>query len=166
MAYVQDAFGRRKVRVLTGSEKKLLQDLDALVEQKDWHPCQIGTEQKALLMTNNCQLVRRMRRKWYRKLAEKCNMHDRHSGAGVEVPPVYVEMSVEEEEAGGRADSRIQINDEVVDLCIGSLNLNMQPFRSDVREMISEHDVFCLQELTPAALCRPCLLQDGTWNMM
>ena len=159
MAYVQDAFGRRKVRVLTGSEKKLLQDLDALVEQKDWHPCQIGTEQKALLMTNNCQLVRRMRRKWYRKLAEKCNMHDRHSGPGVEVPPVYVEMSVEEEEAAGRADSRIQINDEVVDLCIGSLNLNMQPFRSDVREMISEHDVFCLQEVTPATL--PAILTAG-----
>ena len=159
MAYVQDASGRRQVRVLTGSEKKLLQDLDALVVQKDWHPCQIGTKQKALLMTNNCQLVRRMRRKWYRKLAEKCNMHDRHSGVGVEVPPVYVEMSVEEEEAGGRADSRSQISDEVVDLCIGSLNLNMQPLRADVREMISEHDVFCLQEVTPATL--PAILTAG-----
>ena len=159
MAYVKDDCGRRKVRVLTGTEKKLLQDLDELVVQKDWHPCQIGTEQKALLMTNNCQLVRRMRRKWYRKLAEKCNMHDRHSGVGVEVPPVYVEMSVEEEEASGQVDSRIDINDEVVDLCIGSLNLQMQPLRPDVREMISEHDVFCLQEVTPGTL--PAIFTAG-----
>ena len=159
MAYVQDASGRRQVRVLTASEKQLLEDLDASVVQKDWHPCQIGTKQKALLMTNNCQLVRRMRRKWYRKLAERCNMHDRHSGVGVEVPPVYVEMAVEEEEAGGPEDSRMQINDEVVELCIGSLNLNTQRLRSDVREMIAEHDVFCLQEVTPATL--PAILIAG-----
>eukprot|EP00435_Cladocopium_sp_Y103_P016818 s5576_g4.t1 len=86
-------------------------------------------------------------------------MHDRHSGVGVEVPPVYVEMSVEEEEASGRADSRIEINDEAVDLCIGSLNLNMQPLRPDVREIISEHDIFCLQEVTPATL--PAILTAG-----
>ena len=91
MAYVKDDAGRRKIRTLTDVDKKILQDLETLVMQKDWHPCQIGTDQKALLMTNNCQLVRRMRRKWYRRLAEKCNMHDRHGGVGVEVPPVYVE---------------------------------------------------------------------------
>ena len=46
-------------------------------------------------MTNNCQLVRRARRKWYRRLTDKCNMHDRHSGVGVEVPAVYVEVKEE-----------------------------------------------------------------------
>ena len=158
MACVKDAAGRRKVRVLTTAEKKLLQDLDALVVQKDWHPCQIGTDQKALMMTNNCQLVRRMRRKWYRKLAEKCNMHDRHSGVGVEVPPVYVEVPAEEE-AGGEADSRTDINHEVAEISVGSLNLHMQPLRPDVRDMISEHDAFCLQELTPATL--PSVLAAG-----
>ena len=35
----------------------------------------------------------------------------------------------------------------------------MQPLRSDVREMISERDVFCLQELTPAVL--PAVLAAG-----
>ena len=83
--------------ILSGTATGHLQH--ALVMQKDWHPCQVGTDQKALMMTNNCQLVRRMRRKWYRKLAEKCNMHDRHSGVGVEVPPVYVEVPAEEEAA-------------------------------------------------------------------
>jgi hypothetical protein len=151
MAYVEDAAGRRKVRALTAEEKKLLKDLDALVMQKDWHPCQVGTDQKALMMTNNCQLVRRMRRKWYRKLAEKCNMHDRHSGVGVEVPPVYVEVPAEEE-AAGEAESRTDINHDVAEISVASFNLHRQPLRSDVREMISEHDVFCLQELTPAAL--------------
>ena len=158
MAYVKDASGRRKVRVLTAEEKELLENLDALVVQKDWHPCQIGPEQKALLMTNNSQLVRRMRRKWYRKLAEKCNMHDRHSGVGVEVPPIYVEMPVEEE-ASGEVESRTQINHDVAELIVGSLNLHMLPLRRDVRQMISEHDVFCLQEVTPAAL--PGILAAG-----
>ena len=158
MAYVEDAAGRRKVRALTAEEKKLLKDLDALVMQKDWHPCQVGTDQKALMMTNNCQLVRRMRRKWYRKLAEKCNMHDRHSGVGVEVPPVYVEVPAEEE-AAGEAESRTDINHDVAEISVASLNLHMQPLRSDVREIISEHDVFCLQELTPAAL--PAVLAAG-----
>ena len=50
-----------------------------------WHPCQITVEEKKLLMTNNCRLVRRARRKWYRRLTETCNMHDRHGGAGLEV---------------------------------------------------------------------------------
>ena len=35
----------------------------------------------------------------------------------------------------------------------------MRPLRSDVREMISEHDAFCLQELTPATL--PSVLAAG-----
>ena len=83
MAYVKDAAGHRKVTVLTSVEKKLLQDLDLLLKQKDWHPCQIGTAVKKILMTNNSQVVRRMRRKYYRKLTEKCNLHDRHSGVGV-----------------------------------------------------------------------------------
>ena len=37
-----------------------------------------------MIMTNNCQLVRRARRKWYRRLTDTCNMHDRHSGLPVE----------------------------------------------------------------------------------
>ena len=155
MAYVKDAAGHRKVSVLTSVEKKLLQDLDALLQQKDWHPCQIGTGVKKILMTNNCQLVRRMRRKYYRKLSEKCNMHDRHGGVGVEVPPVFVEIPT----AGDPEETRIVSNNEVAEICVGSLNLHMQPLRADVRQMISEHDAFCLQEVTPGTL--PAILAAG-----
>ena len=155
MAYVKDAAGHRKVSVLTSAEKKLLQDLDVLLQQKDWHPCQIGTGVKKVLMTNNCQLVRRMRRKYYRKLTEKCNMHDRHSGVGVEVPPVFVEMPT----AGDAEETRIASNHEVSEIVVGALNLHMQPLRSDVRQMISEHDAFCLQEVTPGTL--PAILAAG-----
>ena len=64
-----------------------------------------------------------------------------------------------EEEAGGEADSRTDINHEVAEISVGSLNLHMQPLRPDVRDMISEHDAFCLQELTPATL--PSVLAAG-----
>ena len=159
MAYVKDAAGRRKVYVLTAVQKRLLEDLDALLQQKDWHPCQIGTGAKKLLLTNNCHLVRRMRRKWYRKLTEKCNMHDRHGGAGVDVPPVYVEMPCDEKTTEEQADIHIDINTQVTEISVGSLNLYMQPLRADVREMISEHDVFCLQEVTSVTL--PSVLAAG-----
>ena len=159
MAYVKDATGRRKVTALTSAQNRLLEDLDALLQQKDWHPCQIGTEAKKFLLTNNCQLVRRMRRKWYRKLTEKCNMHDRHGGAGVEVPPVYVEMPLEQT-TEDQAEASIDINTEVTEISVGSLNMYMQPLRADVREMmIAEHDAFCLQEVTPVTL--PSILAAG-----
>ena len=155
MAYVKDAAGHRKVSVLTSIEKKLLEDLDVLLQQKDWHPCQIRTAVKKILMTNNCQLVRRMRRKYYRKLTEKRNLHDRHSGVGVEVPPVFVEIPT----AGGAEETRIASNHEVTEIVVGNLNLHMQPLRADVRQMISEHDAFCLQEVTPVTL--PAILAAG-----
>ena len=158
MAYVKDAAGRRKIYKLTSAQRRLLDDLDALVQQKDWHPCQIGTEVKKLLLTNNCQVVRRMRRKWYRKLTEKCNMHDRHGGPGVEVPPVYVEMPLDQT-IDDQAKVQIDINNEVTEISVGSLNLFMQPLRADVCEMISEHDAFCLQEVTSVTL--PAILAAG-----
>ena len=153
MAYVKDGAGKRKIVCLTCQEKALLQDLEALLAQAEWHPCRIGTEQKALLMTNNCQLVRRVRRKWYRKLTEKCNMHDRHSGHGVEVPPVYVEVAMEQAAGQLEGDTgRRLISEEVFDLAVGSLNLFQQPLRQDVRARIGEYDVFCMQEVTPSTL--------------
>ena len=96
-----------------------------------------------------------MRRKYYRKLTEKCNLHDRHSGVGVEVPPVFVEMQT----AGDAGETRIASNHEISEIAVGSLNLHMQPLRSDVRQMISEHDAFCLQEVTPGTL--PAILAAG-----
>ena len=151
MLYVKDTAGRRKVSALTSGEKKLLQHLDSLLQQKDWHPCQIGPEVKRILMTNNCQIVRRMRRKFYRRLSEKCNMHDRHGGVGLEVPPIFVEMPLEQT-AGDQREMHIETNHEVAEISVGNLNLHMQPLRADVREMISEHDAFCLQEVTPVTL--------------
>ena len=51
-------------------------------------------------------------------------MHDRHSGVGVEVPPVYVEVPAEEE-AAGEAESRTEINHDVAEISVASLNLHM-----------------------------------------
>ena len=158
MVYVKDAAGQRKVSALTSNEKELLQHLNSLLQQEHWHPCQIGTEVKKILMTNNCQVVRRMRRKFYRKLSEKCNMHDRHGGVGLEVPPILVEMPVDQT-AGDQKEMHIETNHEVAEISVGSLNLHMQPLRADVREMISEHDAFCLQEVTPVTL--PSILTAG-----
>ena len=115
-----------------------------------WHPCQITVEEKKLLMTNNCQLVRWARRKWYRRLTETCNMHDRHGGAGLEVAPVWVDAEDDEEETqaastrtlGGRLDVKI-------------LTQNMRQLDPDVSfweglEAVQGCDALCLQEVTPS----------------
>ena len=86
----------RATHVLTGAEHETLRGLEVSLQDNDWHPCRISVSQKALLMTNNCRLVRRTRRKWYRRLTEKCNMHDRHSGGGVEIGAVHIEEEPEE----------------------------------------------------------------------
>ena len=90
MSYVTQGSVRATL-VLTTAERETLLALDVSLQDSSWHPCQISVSQKALLMTNNCRLVRRARRKWYRRLTEKCNMHDRHSGGGVEIAPVHIE---------------------------------------------------------------------------
>ena len=90
MSYVTQGSVRATL-VLSAAEREILLALDVSLQDSAWHPCQITVSQKALLMTNNCRLERRARRKWYRRLTEKCNMHDRHSGGGVEIAPVHIE---------------------------------------------------------------------------
>ena len=90
MSYVTQGSVRATL-VLSAAEREILLALDVSLQDSAWHPCQITVSQTALLMTNNCRLVRRARRKWYRRLTEKCNMHDRHSGGGVEIAPVHIE---------------------------------------------------------------------------
>ena len=90
MSYVTQGDARVTL-ALSRSERETLDALEVSLQDSAWHPCQITVAQKALLMTNNCRLVRRARRKWYRRLTEKCNMHDRHSGGGVEIAPVHIE---------------------------------------------------------------------------
>ena len=90
MSYVTQG-NVRATLTLTASERETVRALEVSLQDSTWHPCQITVAQKALLMTNNCRLVRRARRKWYRRLTEKCNMHDRHSGGGVEIAAVHIE---------------------------------------------------------------------------
>ena len=52
----------RTTHVLTGAERDTLRGLEVSLHDTDWHPCRISVSQKALLMTNNCRLVRRTRR--------------------------------------------------------------------------------------------------------
>ena len=97
--------GARATKVLTQDERQLLQDLDLDLQDAAWHACRISVQQKALLMTNNCRLVRRARRKWYRRLTEKCNMHDRHAGLGFEASPCGRLRCVSAAQARRRAES-------------------------------------------------------------
>ena len=85
-------------------------------------------------------------------------MHDRHGGVGVEVPPVLVEVPLDQT-AGEQSEMHVEIDHEVAEISVGNLNLHMQPLRADVREVISEHDAFCLQEVTPVTL--PSILAAG-----
>eukprot|EP00435_Cladocopium_sp_Y103_P048649 s92_g14.t1 len=94
MSYEVNADGSRKRVQLSAQQVRVLDELNGLDPQ--WHPCQISVAQKQLLMNNNCQLVRRALRQCYRRLTDKCNMHDRHSGVGVEAPAVYVEVQDEQ----------------------------------------------------------------------
>ena len=129
--YQLDDAGKRQRVVLSAEQKELLVELDSLMQQKDWHPCAIPMKHKAVLMTNNCQLVRQKRRKFYHRLSEKCNMHDRHSGFGFEVPPVYAELPHAENQ-DLEAES-VAMKAEAATVSVATLNLNQQPLKEDLK---------------------------------
>ena len=107
MRFQLDSEGRRETRQLSQQEVALLRCLEACVSDTQWHPCAIGVAEKALLMRNNCQLVRQARRKWYRRLTDTCNTHDRHGGQPVEFPPLLAECEpASQTDAGARAATR------------------------------------------------------------
>ena len=156
MSYVTHGTARA-TRVLTRTERETLLALNISLEDTAWHPCQVSVAQKALLMTNNCRLVRRARRKWYRKLTEKCNMHDRHSGCGFEVPAVHIEDEGQEKEPDEVAC--VFADRETADrqatpfpLQIGTLNMHMLSPGSWLFTLIHDYDVVCLQEVTAECL--------------
>ena len=107
-------------------------------------------------MANNCQLVRRARRKWYRRLTDKCNMHDRHSGVGVEVPAVYVEVQ-EENRAPPAADLNADVSCAEVRVTFGTLNIQVKNLDEGFQDILCKCDILCLQEVTPS--CVEDLLQ-------
>ena len=107
-------------------------------------------------MANNCQLVRRARRKWYRRLTDKCNMHDRHSGVGVEVPAVYVEVQ-EENRAQPAADLNADVSCAEVRVTFGMLNMQVKNLDEGFQDILCKCDILCLQEVTPS--CVEDLLQ-------
>ena len=77
-------------------------------------------------------------------------MHDRHSGHGVEVPPVYVEVP-EEIGAGAQVDS-VAVTAEAAELAVATLNLYQQPLQGNFKDLVSSRDVWFLQEVTPSTL--------------
>ena len=107
-------------------------------------------------MANNCQLVRRARRKWYRRLTDKCNMHDRHSGVGVEVPAVYVEVQ-KENRAQPAADLNADVSCAEVRVTFGTLNMQVKNLDEGFQDILCKCDILCLQEVTPS--CVEDLLQ-------
>lgn len=144
MAYVM-ANGVRATYKLTPADHAALRTLDTSLKDPAWHPCRISIQEKSLLMTNNCRLVRRARRKWYRRLTEKCNMHDRHAGIPFELPPVHIE-------AEGTADQ--EVVEEVLSvlepaaLSVGTLNMHMLLPGDWFAALLRTRDVMCLQEVT------------------
>eukprot|EP00438_Fugacium_kawagutii_P004174 Skav224695 [mRNA] locus=scaffold3171:233167:238543:- [translate_table: standard] len=146
MAYVGSQ-GSRETKLLTDEQVAVLNAFDLSLQDSAWHPCRITVEQKALLMTNNCTLIRRARRKWYRRLTEKCNLHDRHGGAGVEVPPVHIEAE-EEESDGCTADYGLVAKMSWVSLRFGTMNMRMLSPGSWLHTLLEGVDVLCLQEVT------------------
>ena len=106
-------------------------------------------------MLNNSQLVRRARRKWYRRLTEKCNMHDRHGGAGVDIAPVLVEM--EEADVPAQSGSTLVSGGGeggAVLLRVVTQNMRLlepdEGFCENLGELM--WDVLCLQEVTPSCV--------------
>ena len=149
MSYEVNADGSRKRTQLSAQEVKLLEELHACCLDHQWHPCQISIAQKQLLMTNNSQLVRHARRKWYRRLTDTCNMHDRHSGVGVEVPAVYVEVQ-QENLAQPAADSNADVSSAEVRVTFGTLNMQVKNPEEGFQDILSKCDILCLQEVTPS----------------
>ena len=144
MAYVMSN-GVRATYKLTPADHAALRTLDTSLKDPAWHPCRISIQEKSLLMTNNCRLVRRARRKWYRRLTEKCNMHDRHAGIPFELPPVHIE-------AEGTADQ--EVVEEVLSVLepaafrVGTLNMHMLLPGDWFAALLRTCDVMCLQEVT------------------
>ena len=162
MQYALTSAGMREQVVLTSEQRQTLQELEAQLVSESWHPCQITVEQKKLLMLNNSQLVRRARRKWYRRLTEKCNMHDRHGGAGVDIAPVLVE--IEEEDAPAQSGSTLVSGGGehgAVLMRVVTQNMRLREADEGFRENLGEQmwDVLCLQEVTPS--CVQSLLEAG-----
>ena len=147
MVYLSSG-GERRTKKLNAQELDTLNSLERVVEDPAWHPCRISVAQKALLMTNNCQLVRRMRRKWYRRLTEKCNMHDRHSGLGFEIQPVYIEASDEIDERDLEHDT-VEAKHSNAAIHVATLNMHMLLTHPSLPDLLRRCDVLCLQEVTP-----------------
>ena len=149
--------GARATKVLTQDERQLLQGLDLDLQDAAWHACRISVQQKALLMTNNCRLVRRARRKWCRRLTEKCNMHDRHAGLGFEAPPVYIEATKDadtEEQETEVLTAQLQ----QCSLRCGTLNMHLLSPGPWFEPLLEQCDVMFLQEVTTQCLEDFCLL--------
>ena len=149
--------GTRATKALTQDERQLLQDLDLNLQDAAWHACRISVKQKALLMTNNCRLVRRARRKWYRRLTEKCNMHDRHAGLGFEVPPVYIEATRDTD----TEEEKLEVVTAQLQQCslrCGTLNMHLLSPGPWFEDLLEQCDVMFLQEVTRQCLEDLCLL--------
>ena len=116
-------------------------------------------------MTNNCRTVRRARRKWYRRLTEKCNMHDRHAGIPFELPPVHIEAEDTEDESVTHA-----VVSKITPVClhVGTLNMHMVLPGAWFRTILPTLDVLCLQEVTLQCLQEVvaiCQQEDFAWSL-
>ena len=151
LCYQLDDAGQRLVCRLTTADRAILCELDACLVDQKWHPCAIAVAAKALLMTNNCQLVRAARRKWYRRLTDACNLHDRHDGPPVEVPPLLAQGPPEAEGDATRPVVDVQV-DVAAKVRITTFNMNQHSPDDEFAAVLPEMDLVCLQEVTPSCL--------------
>eukprot|EP00435_Cladocopium_sp_Y103_P046938 s590_g13.t1 len=154
MQYAVTADGARQRVRLSREQLRTFEALSAKCADESRHPCQITIPQKALLMTNNCRVVRRVRRKWYRRLTQKCNMHDRHSGVPTETPPVFVDVVAPVCADGATMEDVVERTAEATVVRAGTLNLKQLDLAHQIGEILEKLnlDVMCLQEMSAACL--------------
>eukprot|EP00435_Cladocopium_sp_Y103_P051080 s1595_g15.t1 len=73
-------------------------------------------------------------------------MHDRHSGPGVEVPPVYFEV---QQDGEATEDSGISVSVAEAAVSIGTLNMHVSNPDENFADLLCKCDILCLQEVTP-----------------
>ena len=86
-----------------------------------------------------------------RRLTDACNLHDRHDGPPVEVPPLLAQGPPEAEGDATRPVVDVQV-DVAAKVRITTFNMNQHSPDDEFAAVLPEMDLVCLQEVTPSCL--------------
>ena len=156
--------------VLDADTFALLRRLQGHLDDPGWHPAALAIDIKRLLCSPGMHhpLIRQARRRYLAALLDKTNMHNRHSGPPVTLPPVFGafddsasseddEENAESNEETGEDDSAVTWGRDQIRLLtwnidgLGRLEARVPPtflLETLLRDEASP-DVIVLQEVTP-----------------